>query len=106
MLQAQLGVEFADISPFVDVSTTNISDESSLCEEIEGSETLSAGLPPEMSDTWAIELYQAASKLKGRQVSQLLAQLPSEQATLANHLNQFAQTYQFDKICDWLASFL
>ena len=43
-------------------------------------------------------LRQAAASLKGKQVRQRLAEIPAEQAAIAEHLRQLAEGYQFDEI--------
>ncbi|MGF1492209.1 MAG: hypothetical protein ACFBSC_07120 [Microcoleaceae cyanobacterium] len=57
-----------------------------------------------MSPEWLAEVYQAASKLKGKKVRQLIQQMPSSQEAIANQLQTFADNYQFDEIVELLSS--
>ncbi len=47
---------------------------------------------------WLAALRQAASHLKGRQVRQLIAKIPSGNAAIAARLEGLAEDYQFDEI--------
>ena len=69
------------------------------------STALTAAALRAMPTEWLNDLHQAASQLKGKQVSQLLDQLPPEQADLTQPLQVLAENYQFDKIVEACESF-
>ncbi|MEO1619992.1 MAG: ammonium transporter [Cyanobacteria bacterium J06632_3] len=98
-LTQQLGVEFI-------YDTVRTQDWQPSQYSAEATSPLADVLPTDVPERWAIDLYQAASQLKGRQVSQLIDQLPPSQHELAQRLNGYARAYQFNKICDWLAPLL
>ncbi|MEO0407039.1 MAG: hypothetical protein AAF289_06785, partial [Cyanobacteria bacterium P01_A01_bin.135] len=52
----------------------------------------------DLPEDWRSQLRQAAASLKGRRVAQLIAEIPSERAPLARHLQQLADDYQFEAI--------
>ena len=51
-----------------------------------------------MPTQWVSELHYAASQLKGKQVLQLLEQIPAEQTALMQCMKELAEHYQFDEI--------
>jgi signal transduction histidine kinase/DNA-binding response OmpR family regulator len=53
-----------------------------------------------MSRDWIASLHDAALQVDGDVVLELIAQLPSSQAGLAEQLQQLTQTYCFDEIMD------
>ena len=99
VLQQKLNVEFVYETAPVETATPANPDQPITVE--------TANLPQD----WVVAAYRAASELKGKQVEQLIEQLTSEAlADPANTdyrqvialLSDYAQTYQFDRICDWL----
>ena len=64
---------------------------------------LSADLQ-EMPAQWLAELHQAACRLKGKQVIQLIAEMPPEKGAIATKLQTLAENYQFDEIAKLLDS--
>lgn len=63
---------------------------------------IAAGLA-DMSAQWRSKLHQAATHLKGKAVMQLVREMPSSKAAIAQHLRTLAETYQFDKIIGLLS---
>ncbi|MEL6468764.1 MAG: ammonium transporter [Cyanobacteria bacterium J06623_4] len=59
-------------------------------------ETLFSGL----SEVWLHDLFEAANALKGKRVQRLIDQLPEEAADTAGRLRQWADAYQFERICE------
>ena len=60
-------------------------------------EDISTGLK-EMPPNWLADLRQAASQLRGKQVVQLIQQIPPEKSAIASRLQTLAENYQFDEI--------
>ncbi|NEQ54689.1 MAG: hypothetical protein F6K11_31940, partial [Leptolyngbya sp. SIO3F4] len=54
----------------------------------------------DMPSQWLKELHDAASQLKGKQVMQLIEQVPGEKAALVHHLRELADNYQFNKMTE------
>ena len=67
------------------------------------SANLSADLQ-EMPAQWLTELRQAASRLRGKQVIQLIEEMPPEKGAIATRLQTLAENYQFDEIIRLLDS--
>ena len=61
-------------------------------------EQVSAADLKDMPSGWLAELNQASSQLKGKQVMQLIKQIPPEQGAIAAKLQTLAENYQFDEI--------
>ncbi|MEM9088553.1 MAG: ATP-binding protein [Cyanobacteria bacterium P01_F01_bin.53] len=58
---------------------------------------LSKGLH-DMPSQWLSDLYDAASRLKGKHVMRLLSELPSEKGAIASQLQSLAEDYKFNEI--------
>lgn len=52
----------------------------------------------EMPPQWLSELYDAASRLKGKHVMRLLSELSSEKGAIASQLQSLAEDYKFNEI--------
>ncbi|MEO1685820.1 MAG: ATP-binding protein [Cyanobacteria bacterium J06631_12] len=55
-----------------------------------------------LSKSWLNELFDAASALKGKRVQRLISELPDDTAEIAQRLRQWADAYQFERICEWV----
>ena len=52
----------------------------------------------QMPNEWISELTEAAARLKGKAVRQLIDQIPEEQSLLAQQLRNLSESYQFEEI--------
>ena len=51
-----------------------------------------------VSDDWIAQMHQAATKVNGRDIAQLLEELPPEQSALKLAFNQLLETFSFEEI--------
>ncbi len=65
------------------------------------SEDISKGLT-DMPPEWLAKLRQASSQLKGKQVMQLIQEMPADKSAIATRLQTLAENYQFDEIVSLL----
>ncbi|MEL6606281.1 MAG: response regulator, partial [Cyanobacteria bacterium J06614_10] len=59
-----------------------------------------------LSEVWLRDLFEAANALKGKRVQRLIDQLPEEAADTARRLRQWADAYQFERICERVRPYL
>ena len=64
------------------------------------SDGLSADLLLSMPPSWIDQLYDAASQVDNRRLSELIEQIPEQQVTLAQTLLQWVRNFRCDKIID------
>lgn len=92
MLQKHLNIAF------VYQAASSAERPQSSCQELIEAQTPTNIDLGDLPEDWRSQLRQAAASLKGRRVAQLIAEIPSERAPLANHLQQLADDYQFEAI--------
>ncbi|MDJ0702353.1 MAG: ATP-binding protein [Leptolyngbyaceae cyanobacterium MO_188.B28] len=94
-MSQHLGVEFIS-QPLIDGEGQRL--QKSIYCEAQASSTVGAISLKDMPTQWRMALYEAATRLKRKKVTQLIQDMPPEQAEIAAKLQTLAENYQFDQI--------